>query len=51
MQAGLTRRHLRASRAEQASVVAGAEEVSDSTKRCRSHPGMLPQFLALQPLT
>jgi hypothetical protein len=33
LQAGLTRRHLRASRAEKASVVIGAEEVSDSTKR------------------
>jgi hypothetical protein len=51
LQAGLTRRHLRASRVEKASVVAGAEEVSDSTKGFRSHPGMLPQFLALQPLT
>jgi hypothetical protein len=33
VQAGLTRRHLRTSRAGKASVAAGAEEVSDSTKR------------------
>ncbi|MBV9229559.1 MAG: hypothetical protein JOZ18_09630 [Chloroflexi bacterium] len=46
----MTRRHLGASCAEQTSVVAGREEMSDSTERFRSDPGMLPQLLALQPL-
>jgi len=50
LQAGLTRRHRRVSLAEQASVGAGAEAVSDSTKCSSSDPAMLPQWLALQPL-